>query len=207
MKEVLYPMTRVYFADRLFLATLSVALIIISITGCASSGGIKATDPHLVGQRDMNYDHLIVPGVRIGPVRLGGSVSDAVQHLGEPDRVFRSTFRGPGYDADEVYYYYNDECIQFTWQDSGVEPLIENGWRGIIVTCAKWTTADGVHAGMPIKEAITHLGQYCPSNRSNGSLLVVTKEGIWFDAANRNSPVSRIIVVPARTDWGGMCKD
>jgi hypothetical protein len=90
-----------------------------------------------MGQRDMNYDHLIVPGVRIGPVRMGGSVSDAVQHLGDPDKVYRCTFRGPGYNADEVYYYYNDECIQFTWQDSGVEPLIESGWRGINVTCDK----------------------------------------------------------------------
>jgi hypothetical protein len=197
-------MFKITFAIGLFLFTLSVALI---MSGCATSGGIKDTDPHLMGQRDMNCDHLIVPGVRIGPVRLGGSVSDAVQHLGEPDRVYRSTFRGPGYNADEVYYYYNDECIQFTWQDSGVEPLIENGWRGIIVTCNKWSTADGVRVGMPIREVITHLGQYCASNRSNGSLLVSTKEGIWFDSADRNSRVSRILVMPQSNSWGGMCKD
>jgi hypothetical protein len=60
---------------------------------------------------------------------------------------------------------------------------------------------------MPIKEVITHLGQYCASNRSNGSLLVATKEGIWFDAADRNSRVSRILVMPRSNDWGGMCKD
>lgn len=198
-------MTTIYLTIRRFLPALSVALI---ITGCVSSGGgIKESDPHLVGNRDMNYDHQIVPGVRIGPVRLGGSVSDAIQHLGEPDRAWRSTFRGPGYNADEVYYYYNDECIQFTWSDSGVEPQIENGWRGINVTCDKWQTADGLHVGMPIKDVISHLGQYCASNRSDGSLLVSTKEGIWFDAPNRNSAVTRILVMPASNSWGGMCKD
>ncbi len=155
----------------------------------------------------MNYDHLIVPGYRVGPVRLGGAVSEVVQHLGEPDNVSRSTYRGGGYNADEVYYYYNDECIQFVWQDSGVEPQIENGYRGIMVTCDKWATADGLHVGMPIKDVITHLGAYCSTTRSDGSLLVITKEGIWFSAADRNSPVSAISVDPTETTWQGSCTD
>ena len=189
---------------RCLLVILSVALM---STGCASGGGIKDSDPHLVGNRDMNYDHVIVPGVRIGPVGLGTRVSDVVQHLGEPASVARSTFRGPGYDADEVYYYYQDECIEFTWMDSGVEPAVENGLRGINVTCDKWATADGLHVGMPIKDVISHLGAYCPSNRDDGSLIVATKDGIWFDAPNRNGDVTRILVMPVQTTWGGMCSD
>ena len=181
--------------------------VVLLCAGCVAGGGIKDSDPHLVGKRDMNYDHLIVPGVRIGPVGLGSPVSNVVQHLGEPSNVTRSTFRGPGYDADEVTYYYDDECIQFTWMDSGIEPTVENGLRGINVYCGKWSTADGIHVGTPIKDLISHLGQYCPSNRDDGSLLITTKEGIWYEAPNRNGAISRILVMPVMDNWGGICKD
>jgi hypothetical protein len=180
---------------------------VILISSCAGSGGIKDSDPHLVGNRDMRYDHLIVPGERIGPVRMGGSVSDAVQHLGEPDSVSRSTFRGPGYDSDEVYYYYTNECVWFTWQDSGIEPKIESGLRGINVNCDKWSTSSGIHVGMPIKDAISRIGEYCASNRDDGSLIISTKVGIWFEAPNRNSTISIIRVMPVTNTWGGQCKD
>jgi len=189
---------------RSLLVILSVALM---SAGCATGAGIKDSDPHLVGNRDMNYDHLIVPGTRIGPVGLGSKVSGVVQHLGEPDSVSRSTFRGPGYDADEVYYFYQDECIQFTWLDSGIEPKVENGMRGINVTCGKWATADGVRVGMSVKDVVSHLGAYCASTRDDGSLLISTKEGIWFDAPDRNGAVTRILIVPTMTNWGGMCPE
>ena len=184
-----------------------VGLVSMSV-GCASGGdGIRASDPHLSGPRDMNYDHLIVQGQRVGPVALNGYVSDAIQHLGEPDRVKRSTFRGPGYYADEVHYYYNDECLSFTWMDSGVNPQIENGWRGINVTCDKWQTPDGLHVGSTMQEVVSHLALYCVDNEGPGRFLVATKEGIWFWSKDRNSPVNMISVVPVANDWGGMCKD
>lgn len=171
------------------------------------SKGLKASDPHLTGARDMNYDHQIIAGDRVGPVRMGGLVTDAVQHLGNPDRVFRSTFRGPGYSADEVYYNYKDECIQFVWQDSGIEPRIENGLRGINVTCDKWSTPDGLHVGSSMKDVNAHVGRYCPSNRPDGSLIIATKEGIWYEAKDRYSPVTIIRVMPVMNTWQGMCTD
>jgi hypothetical protein len=169
--------------------------------------GMKSSDPHLAGQRDLNYDHTIVPGSRIGPVQMAGLVSDAVQHLGNPNSVVRSTFRGPGYYADEVYYFYKDECISFTWIDSGIEPKIEEGWRGINVTCDKWSTPNGLHVGSSMKDVNSLIGEYCATNQKNGSLLIATKRGIWFHAKDRNSPVSWIAVVPVTENWGGMCKD
>lgn len=193
--------------------TMLAALAVLVIGGCASSGtwqrntGMKPSDPQLVGNRDTNYDHLIVPGERIGPVRMGGPVKDAIQHLGKPDTVNRSTFRGPGYNSDEVYYYYTNECIRFTWVDSGVNPEIESGWRGVNVSCDKWRTAGGLHVGSPMGDVVSQLGAYCPQTRDDGTLLVATKDGIWFSAKDRNSPVDDISVVPKSTDWGGMCKD
>jgi len=186
-----------FFACRL-LASLAAALI---IAGCAAD--IKATDPHLVGSRDMNYDHLIVPGDRIGPVRMGGSVSDAIQHLGEPDSVTR-------FNGDEVIYFYKDECIEFTWEDSGVEPQVESGLRGINVYCDKWATVGGLRVGSSLKEVVSQIGEYCEDNNtgsSSGSLMIASKSGIWFWAQDRNSPVSSISVVSAQTSWNGMCKD
>ncbi len=199
--------------ERFFcLAFLCLALVVTGGNVRAYAGshikGAKDSDPHLIGERDMNYDHLIIAGDRIGPVRMGGRVSDAVQHLGNPNRVFRSTFRGPGYSSDEVYYnYYKDQCIQFVWMDSGIEPQIEKGLRGINVTCNIWSTPGGLHVGSSMQDVAAQIGEYCPSNRSDGSLIIATKNGIWFEAKNRYSPVTIIRVMPVMDNWGGMCKD
>lgn len=196
--------------DRFTRHTITGLLAGLMLSGCASGGGawnsdsgIRASDPHLVGSRDLNYDHLIVPGVRIGPVWLGGRVSDAVQHLGEPDHVSRSTFRGGPYNADEVYYSYRDECITFVWIDTGVTPTVETGWRGIMVTCDKWSTVDGLHVGMPVSDVISRLGPYCDHNTGNGSVMVETKQGIWVAAPDRNSAVTAIYVMPKESTWQG----
>ena len=169
--------------------------------------GVRPSDPQLVGPRDPNFDRLIVPGERIGPVALGGSVQRAIQHLGQPDRVDRSTFRGPGYFADEVYYHYTADCIRFTWNDSGVNPTIQNGWRTIQVNCPKWATRDGIKVGTHIRDLVARLGTYCPHMRDDGTLMIATKEGIWYYAKDRNSAITRIAVVPRSDNWGGMCKD
>jgi hypothetical protein len=106
-----------------------------------------------------------------------------------------------------VYYFYDDECISFTWIDADVNPKIENGWRGINVTCNKWSTPNGIRVGTPIQEVVNRIGEYCPVNRDDGSLLIATKQGIWYFARDRNSAVSWIAVVPVAGNWGGMCKD
>jgi len=75
------------YARILCLAILGVALCVtggVSVYG-GSHKGAKSSDPRLNGARDMNYDHLIIAGDRIGPVKMGGLVSDAVQHLGNPN--------------------------------------------------------------------------------------------------------------------------
>jgi hypothetical protein len=174
----------------------------------AYGGSVKKSDPRLVGSRDLNYDHKIIPGDRIGPVKMGGLVSDAVQHLGNPDSVSRSTFRGPGYASDEVYYSYKKECIRFTWMDTGLDPRIETGWRGVVVWCDKWSTPDGLRVGDPMKDvnSSVYASEYCATT-NGGEMFILTKKGIWFTGRNRNSPISSFIVVPVTDNWGGSCKD
>ena len=197
------------YAGLFCLTILTLALFVTGYVRAYGSShkGAKASDPRLEGARDMNYDHLIIAGDRIGPVKMGGRVSDAVQHLGNPNNVARSTFRGPGYSSDVVYYFYKDECISFTWQDSGIDPKIEEGLRGINVTCDKWSTPAGLHVGSSMQDVNSHVGAYCPSTRPNGTMIIATKEGIWYEAKNRNSPVTIIRVMPVMDNWGGMCKD
>lgn len=169
--------------------------------------GIRPSDPQMTGPRDPNYDYLIVPGERAGPVALSGLVSKAIQHLGQPDRVDRSTFRGPGYSSDEVYYHYKSECISFTWTDSGLSPKIENGWRGINVKCPKWQTSEGIRVGMNLQEAGQRVnGAYCLKGEGN-EVVFAQKSGIWLWAKDRNSPITTISVIPSSTSWNGMCKD
>ena len=187
-------------------------ITVIVIAGCASSGtgqrntGIRSSDPQLVGNRNLNFDHLIVPGERIGPVRMGGTVSDAIQHLGQPDGVNRDA-RHIVNNSDEVYYWYTNECIEFVWLDSGVNPTIERSARGINVSCGKWSTGGGLHVGSLMQDVVAQIGEYCFYRGNDGTLTVETKEGIWFWAKDRNSPVTRITVLPFATSWGGDCKD
>lgn len=179
-------------------------IFLIGTAGAATHTGVFASDPHLVGNRDMNYDHLIVPGVRIGPVSLGAAALEAIQHLGEPDSVSR---RSRGLSVD---YYYDSECISFTWLDSGITPRVANGpahiRESIDVTCGKWRTEDGLGVGSPLQDVISLYPEYCLHKEDDGSLLIMTKEGIFFAAKNRNSPVNDISVVTKLADWQGYCQ-
>ncbi len=200
---------------RLFCLAIAAFALLLACYGRAHAGpvkkGAKSSDPRLTGPRDMNYDHTIVPGVRIGPVRLAGLVSDAVQHLGNPDKVWR--IRLPNSSSDEVYYWYKDECISFSWQDQGIDPTIDSvDWArfAIEVWCNKWSTPDGIQVGTSMSDLSRHLGDYCPSNGdfANGdTLMIVTKQGASYYSKGRNSPIDSIIVEPAMDTWHGMCKD
>lgn len=187
---------------------------VLFISACAGGGsyynpndGVKSSDPQLVGSRDMNYDRLIVPGVRIGPVRLDGRVKDAVQHLGRPDRVSRQSY--PEWPGALVIYFYNDECIDFNWTDTGLDPKIHS--TEVRVTCSKWATSAGIRVGMPISEAISGFSgrYYCVTPTTDGMISVVLKDqGIEFFANNRNAPIRFIRVHASSAEsmkW--RCKD
>lgn len=164
---------------------------------------MRSSWPHLNGERDMNYDHLIVPGNRIGPVEMGGSVQDAVNHLGNPDSIDwladGDTIGGNG----EVYYEYKKECIWFAWVDQGLDPKIESGMRGINVTCDQWRTADGIHVGVQPTDAVHD--RYCAIN-SGGDMEIELLNGIEFIAKDRYSPIKEISVVPQHDKWW-LCHD
>lgn len=100
-------------------------------------------------------------------------------------------------------YLYKDECISFFWVDSGIDPrIMKKGNPGITVHCDKWSTPDGLHVGSSMKEVGARIGQYCPTNRNN-RFIIYTKVGIAYEAKDRNSPVSLILVIPVMDSWDG----
>jgi hypothetical protein len=184
------------------------AATLLIIAGCASSNSsgwqetrAKASDPQLTGKRDMNYDHLIVPGVRIGPVVMGSRVRDAVQHLGQPDHISRLVRQSPQSPPTWVQYIYKDECINFYWFDTGLDPTINQ----LNVTCDKWSTAEGAHVGLTAKDVISLTpGQYCIGTGDEGELIIYYKQGILYQAEDRNKPVWNIGVMPTEA-WHRAC--
>ena len=172
--------------------TLPVAAALL--TGCAS--GLLAADPQLNGPRNSNYDHVIVAGERVGPVRLGGLVTDAVAHLGNPDRVFHM--------ANQVDYVYNSECVQFHWANTGLSPTITSA----SVSCGKWSAADGLHVGLAITDYHPPT-ELCTFIFDTGYIRITGKNGILYEAENRNSPIKFIYVINPISRWNGMsgCQD
>jgi len=193
----------------LSLRILILAMFLVIVTASGSDWHhhvkMKSSWPHLTGARDMNYDNLIVPGVRIGPVALGGSVEEVVRHLGNPDYINLGTFSG---STDAVRYIYNTECIWFTWHDSGLDPKVDVGGVGgevIGVDCDKWRTAAGAHVGSLPSEAVH--GEYCSRTMDKGDMYIEQLSGIEFAVNDRYSPIKQISVTPSHTQWWRGCRN
>lgn len=156
--------------------------------------GLRPSDPQLTGPRDMNYDHVIVPGERIGPVRLGGLVSDAVKHLGNPDSVYHN-----GSPTYLVEYAYKEGCLHFRWTDNGAEPVIDGG--AVWVRCGTFFTSDGLQIGSSMQDVIGRVGRYCSRSDANG-YLEIQIDGLSFGFVHRNSTVDQITVERKRGKLG-----
>ncbi|MGQ0547552.1 MAG: hypothetical protein ACT4P3_19855 [Betaproteobacteria bacterium] len=149
-----------------------------------------------------DFDKLIVPAVRIGPVAPGGYVDEVVKKLGEPDRTRLNTRRGgPGFDADSYIHVYNRYCINFPWFDKGLRPTIAYGFWGVNATCNRWKTEKGISVGSTIAEVIAAYGE---PNKASGcgasddDCVLMYNSGIWFRARDRRSPIREINIVPAQ---------
>jgi len=175
----------------------------VALASCA--GGEDAGVLNVPQAPPGNFDTVIVPGQRVGPVAMGGYVDEIVAKLGKPDRTERSTFRGPGYDADEVYYYYDRYCLRFTWNDKGLRPQVQSGLRGIHATCSRWQMANGLRTGSSIQDLVRAMGEPskvfdCKSG-SEAECVLWYSSGIVFKTRDRSSPVYDIYIVPSGVFW------
>jgi hypothetical protein len=177
---------------RAILATLAV----LAISGCATEqtehriGGATATPG------DGKYDHLIIAGQRIGPVNIDQPVSEVIKHLGSTKYVFGGDPLTPASRRQ----YYDSECIQFYWDDRGLEPKIRSG---VTVFCAKWNTPNGSSVGMTIQQIIQKegngyviYGTCTGATKTFGDSCILQYPGLVFWAGSRNVPIDHIIVFP-----------
>jgi hypothetical protein len=160
-------------------------LLLASLVGLGSSAPAQPRP-----QRDAAYDNLIVPGVRIGPVSLGAPVREIVGRLGTPNSTRRI------WEPGRVRSIYGrPRCIEFYWQDSGLDPREDGGQ--IDATCNTWQTSNGLHVGSSVAEVIAAMGNpdavFGPCN-GNGVCVLCYRPGITFSARNRVGPIVTIAV-------------
>ena len=175
------------------------------ILGAALVGGVAASD------------NLIVPGARLGPVKLASTVDEIVKMLGRPDRQRRDTTRVATtirvqnrdvivVNSDMVTYGYTAHCLWFTWDDEGLRPKVkvpkadETTAKGIglKVTCSRWRMENGLGVGSSIEDILNAMGEpneerNCKTDRPECTLVYWT--GVWFHTRNRHSRVHEIHVV------------
>jgi len=159
--------------------------------------GLSAQNITTKSTPSLDFDNLIVPGVRIGPVAMGGNVQEIVSKLGNPKKISRSTYRGYGYDADEVYYSYRGKYdVLFVWEDTGLRPVVENGYRGITTWSEYWVTEKGIHIGSSTEDIERAYGEPDKFRIESDGIYLDYNIGVVFFVKDRNSPVYCIYVMP-----------
>jgi len=101
-------------------------------------------------------DHLIVPGVRVGPFTLG-MTEDALQKLGKPSTrgsySGRITADGRRWDSVSYCYYEEAVCAFVTGNPATVVEI----WVGASGDCKGYHTADKLGCGNTMQETTTSL--------------------------------------------------
>ena len=127
-------------------------LIMLTLAGCATNTTRVTTTKVSTAAIDaLPGDRLIVPGSRVGPIPIGGTIDYAEMLLGPGQRVVWDT--NPGYPNN---HHYKGRY----WSRYGVAAYYNPGdglarITFIDVFSPAWRTAVGVHFGMPYYEAIT----------------------------------------------------
>jgi hypothetical protein len=137
---------------------------------------------------------------------LGGIVRDALRHLGNPNHVLHQLYPVNLNPPDEVRYWYDDECIFFSFRDAGLDPQI----TGVSSTCGKWSMSDGFHVVASMSGLSNRLGDDCPvtmNRHGDQNMHIFTKQGVCYRVTNRKSPVTQISVQPVMDSRNGLCKD
>ena len=164
--------------------------ILLMLAESLSAQNITTTSPPT-----LEFNNLIVPGVGIGPVEMGGDVQNIVKKLGNPKKVER--FTGHGRSYDEVYYSYRGKYgVFFAWEDMGLHPVVESGYRGIITWSDYWVTEKGIHIGSSTEDVEKAYGNPDKFRIDSDGNYLEYNIGITFFVKDRNSPVYCIYIMP-----------
>src|ERR1700686_4218362 len=143
--------------------SLPVVTVALMLTGCASGSGssVSALDLQKRQQAFAAADHLIIPGERIGPIRLGMGMDEVAATLGKPDYAFPIKVEGSertfGYewkyfDLNMRVSFSSDSAPSVTivetvaWSDSNHE-LGQLTWADFRPIATRFQTANGLGLG------------------------------------------------------------
>jgi hypothetical protein len=148
------------------------SLLLVGVSASAGNKKIKlsAVDQQKRQAVITSADHEIVPGRRIGPIRLGMGQDQVLAVLGQPD--YATPARGP---LSPEYYYDSLNLIVFFTTDAaptvsfltaqgftkGVRTLGKTNWKDIQPIQTNWSANSGVNLGatsFDVKRAFSAYG-------------------------------------------------
>jgi hypothetical protein len=188
------------------LASYLVALMTLVLTGCVSSGNdVSMSDQQKEQAAVASSDHLIVPGQRIGPVRLGMFRDDVLGTLGHPNEA-QAVEYSPGrqkweYARLNLIVYISggaapavDEITTLCWQNGKEGNLFDAEWSDIDSPGTVFQTAEGLQLGTTSFEVRRKFGNY-PLRYSTGFIMDYETIGVLFTVTREDEPrVVRISV-------------
>jgi len=129
-------MKRPYQCIALAFSVGAVAVSLLSSCATITSSGLTSNSSGLTGD-----DHLIVPGERVGPIRLGMSEQELIQ-LGTPSNVQPLPYPD---DTPGILYTYKAQLLDVNVERTSRRVIrIDVGWNG---SCVGYHTAEGVTCG------------------------------------------------------------
>jgi hypothetical protein len=126
---------------RVVLPVLFLGTAALFLAGCSESGA-SAADMQKRQQAIAQSDHHIVPGQRIGPIRLGMGMDEVLAELGQPDKIW--THRSG--DTDWNYWSLN---LVVGFDNSSAPTVLwieDRTWTGVPVHVV-FRTAEGIGVG------------------------------------------------------------
>ena len=185
-----------------------IATLTLALTGCASSGtDISISDQQKEKVAVASADHLIVPGQRIGPVRLGMFRDDVLETLGQPNEMQPVKY-SPGrqkwtYTRLNLIVYISggaapsvDEVTTVCWLNGKEGNVIEAEWSNVDSPNTVFQTSEGLDLGSSSFEVRRKFGNY-PLRYSIGHIMDYETIGVQFTVTREHEPrVVRISVAP-----------
>jgi hypothetical protein len=135
-------------------------------------------------------DTLIVPGERIGPIRLGMLPGDVVRALGQPSKINTYPHGGIEYDYryDDKYFFVTFSAVPETEADQ------------IGTSDPRYATREGIRIGSSGVDVVRAYGRNY--NKSSVNTVCYAELGIWFLLSPQNN-IRRLSVQRPRP--GGEC--
>jgi hypothetical protein len=163
------------------LVSLVTAAVVLS--SCASTtSNVSAADLQKRQQALTASDHLIVPGQRIGPIRLGMGMDEVLATLGQPDNIRKDEINHLA--GDQWYYWSLNMSVAFS---RGSAPTVfsisTNCWgkSGSTLGTSYWADMEPIQTVFRTENGIGLGSTSFEVRRAYSSYSYEDSGGVWMD--------------------------